>query len=232
MKQVKHQSSNGSNHTRYAAIYTRVSTEEQADGYSLLSQLEACQKLAAQHGYTVPERYVFQEDYTGKVLDRPRLPQLRELVRTRAIQAVIIYDPDRLARRFALQVILEEEMDQAGVKLLYVNHTRDETPEGRAMGYIRGVFAEVEREKLRERTQGGRVYRARAGQVWGGMVPLGYRAVREPHKASWAIEEAEAAVVRRIFAWCLKGHSTYGIAQQLSAERVSTRGNGRRVLAP
>jgi site-specific DNA recombinase len=143
---------------------------------------------------------------------------------------VIIYDPDRLARRFALQVILEEEMDQAGVKLLYVNHTRDETPEGRAMGYIRGVFAEVEREKLRERTQGGRVYRARAGQVWGGMVPLGYRAVREPHKASWVIDEAEAVVVRRIFAWCLQGQSTYGIAQQLSAERVPTRGNGRRVL--
>jgi site-specific DNA recombinase len=125
--------------TRYAAIYARVSTEDQADGYSLPSQVEGCQKLASQQGYTVPDAYVFQEDFTGKVLDRPLLPHLRELVRTRAVQAVIIYDPDRLARRFALQVILEEEMDQAGVKLLYVNHTRDETPEGRAMGYIRGI---------------------------------------------------------------------------------------------
>jgi site-specific DNA recombinase len=217
---------------KFAAIYARVSTEDQANGYSLPSQVEACQKLAAQQGYTVPESYIFREDYTGTVLDRPRLRALRELVRTRAIQAVAVYDPDRLARRFALQVILEEELDQAGVRMLCVNHNREETPEGRAMGYIKGVFAEVEREKLRERTQRGRVYRARAGQVWGGMVPFGYRAVREPHKACWAIEEAEAAVVRRIFAWCLKGHSTYGIAQQLSAERVSTRGNGRRVLAP
>jgi site-specific DNA recombinase len=213
-----------------AAIYTRVSTEDQADGYSLLSQLEACQKLAAQHGYTVPEHYIFQEDFTGKILDRPRLPHLREVVRTRAVQAVIIYDADRLARRFALQVILEEEMDQAGVKLLYVNHTRDDSPEGRAMGYMRGVFAEIEREKIMERTQRGRLYRARAGQVWGGEVKPGYRTVREPHRASWEIDEEEAALVQRIFQMALEGMSEWAIAGQLTREHIPTcrdrRGSG------
>jgi DNA invertase Pin-like site-specific DNA recombinase len=59
---------------KYAAIYACVSTEDQADGYSLPSQVEACEKMAAQQGYTVPEAYIFREDYTGKVLDRPRLP--------------------------------------------------------------------------------------------------------------------------------------------------------------
>jgi site-specific DNA recombinase len=84
-----------------------------------------------------------------------------------------MYDPDRLARRFALLVILEEEMDQAGVTLVYVNHSREATSEERAMGYMRGVFAEVEREKIMERTQQGRVYRAKAGQAWGGEVKRG-----------------------------------------------------------
>jgi site-specific DNA recombinase len=226
MKQVKEQSSNGGDHNRYAAIYARVSTEDQADGYSLPSQVDACQKLAAQHGYHVPDAYVFQEDYTGKVLGRPLLPHVRELVRARAVQAIIVYDPDRLARRFALQVILEEEMDQAEVKLIYVNHARDETPEGRAMGYMRGVFAEVEREKIMERTRRGLVYRAKAGNPSGGGVPLGYRAILEPHKARWEIIETEAALVRRIFAMALSGLSTYTIALQLSQERIPTRGNG------
>jgi site-specific DNA recombinase len=188
----------------------------------LPSQVEACQKVAAQQGYLVPDPYIFREDWTGKVLDRPRLPHLRELVRTRTVQGVIIYDPDRLARRFALQVILEEEMDQAGVTLIYVNHTREATPEGRAMGYMRGVFAEVEREKIMERTQRGRVYRARAGQVWGGEVKLGYRAVREPHKASWLVDDEEAVLVRRIFQMALEGLSEWTIAVQLTRERLPT----------
>jgi site-specific DNA recombinase len=232
MKQVKEQSSNGSDHNRYAAIYARVSTEDQADGYSLPSQIDACQKLAAQHGYHVPDAYVFQEDYTGKVLARPLLPHLRELVCTCAVQAVIIYEPDRLARKFALQVILEEEMDQAGVKLIYVKHTRDETPEGRAMGYMRGVFAEVEREKIMERTRRGQLYRAKAGNPSGGAVPLGYRAILQPHKARWEIDESEATLVRRIFSMCLNSMSTYTIALQLSHERQPTRGNGCRRLPP
>jgi site-specific DNA recombinase len=63
-------------------------------------------------------------------------------------------------------------------------------------------------------------------------VPLGYRAIREPHKARWEIEDAEAVIVRRIFAMCLDGMSTYAITRQLSDERLPTRGNGRRVVKP
>jgi site-specific DNA recombinase len=89
---------------RYAAIYARVSTEDQGKGFSIPTQIEACQKLAEHEGYTVPETHVLiDEGISGTILDRPALRRLRELVQTKAIAAAIVYDPDRLARRFALQ---------------------------------------------------------------------------------------------------------------------------------
>jgi site-specific DNA recombinase len=238
MKLLKEQSSNGSDHNRYAAIYARLSTEDQADGYSLPTQVEASLKLAAREGFTVPESYIFQEDHTGKVLNRPILNRVRELAQQRAIQALIVYDPDRLARRFALQMILDEEFRQAGVDLLFVTHQVEDSPEGMLFFHMRGALAEYEREKIMERTRRGGIGRAKAGSPWGGQVPLGYRAIREPHKAHWEIEEEEASLVRRIFAMCLQGMTTYAIAEQLSQERVPTRrdrgagGGGRRIVAP
>src|SRR2546423_1642685 len=65
-------------HHEIAAIYARVSTEDQADkGYSLPTQFAACQALARQEGYAVPDTHVFADDYTGMSLNRPQFTQLR-----------------------------------------------------------------------------------------------------------------------------------------------------------
>jgi hypothetical protein len=58
MQQAKEQSNNGSNHTRYAAIYAHVSTDDQVKGFSIPNQIEACQKVAAHERYAVPESHV------------------------------------------------------------------------------------------------------------------------------------------------------------------------------
>src|SRR5215813_7712733 len=90
---------------RWAAIYARVSTTDQADkGYSLPTQIEACQAMARQEGYTVHETHIFKDDYTGTSLNRPQLQQLRALIQARLIQAVIVYDVDRLSRKLAHQL--------------------------------------------------------------------------------------------------------------------------------
>lgn len=87
---------------KIAAIYARVSTTDQADkGYSLPTQIEACQAMARQEGYTVPDTHVFTDDYTGTSLNRPQFTRLRELVRQQLVHAVIAYDLDRLSRKLA-----------------------------------------------------------------------------------------------------------------------------------
>ena len=209
---------------RYAAIYVRVSTEDQGKGFSIPTQVEACQTLAKREGHSVPESYVLiDEGISGTTMERPGLRKLRALVTTHAIAAIVVYDPDRLSRNLGHQLLLAEELERAGVTLLIVSYPLEHGPEGWLFFQMRGALAEYERAKILERMQRGLIGRARAGNPGGGQVPLGYRAVREPHRARWEVDPEEADVVRRIFAMCKQGMSCRAIAWQFSREQVPTR---------
>jgi site-specific DNA recombinase len=205
-----------------AAIYARVSTEDQGKGYLIPTQIEACQQLAQQEGYTVPDSHIFIDDgISGTTLDRPALRRLRELVAAQAIAAVIILDPDRLSRKMGKLLVLTDELQAANIPLLCVSHAVEYGPEGMLFFQMRGVIAEYEREKALERMHRGRVGRVKSGYHSGGSIPLGYRYIPEPHKGQFELDEEEAAIVRRIFDLYLSdGMSTRGIAHQLTRERI------------
>ena len=208
-----------------AAIYARVSTQEQADkGYSLPTQIDACLETAQQHGYRVPESHIFRDDYTGTSLNRPHLAKLRDLVRQRLVHAVIVYDLDRLSRKLAHQLLLTEEFEQAAVVLHIVSMPHGaRTPETQLFDHMRGVFAEYERAKIEERTTRGRKGRALAGHVPGGTVPLGYVAQGD----TYSIVPDEASLVKRIFALYLDGMSQEAIATLLTMEGTTPPGDRR-----
>jgi site-specific DNA recombinase len=185
-----------------AAIYCRVSTREQSDrGFSLPTQREACDALALREGLHVPLEYHFSEDYTGLSLKRPQLMQIRTLIQTRQIQALIVHDADRLSRKLAHSLLLEEELAEHGVALRIVTApTTDNSPEGSLMAHVRGAVAEYELLKFKERARRGRLGRAKEGYVPGGRVALGYVYVKHAKRgACYVIVEEEAAIVRRIF---------------------------------
>ena len=210
-----------------AAIYARVSTADQADhGYSLPTQIGACHILAQQHGYTVPESYVFADDYTGTSLKRPQLAHLRELVQQQLIQAVIVYDLDRLSRKLAHQLLLTDELEQAGVALhVCTMPDNGKTPETQLLTNVRGIIAEYERAKILERTERGRRGRAQAGRPPGGRSPLGYITTAKGYE----VQPDEAAIVQRIFRLYVEnGLSQRAIAALLTAEGVLPPGERRR----
>jgi site-specific DNA recombinase len=209
---------------RVAVIYARVSTEEQGKGFSIPTQIEACQTLARRDGYSVPEHYVLiDEGISGTTLARPGLRKLRELVHAKAISAVIVHDPDRLSRNLGHQLLMAEEWEQAAVQLLIVSHPLEHGPEGWLFFQMRGALAEYERAKTLERTKRGLLGRAKAGHAYGASVPFGYRYISEPHRGRFEIDGEEASVVRRIFDLCLAGQSSWVIARQLTAEGVPTK---------
>jgi site-specific DNA recombinase len=214
------------NGQRLAAIYTRVSTTDQADkGYSLPTQLEACQAMAQQEGYTVPDTHVFVDDYTGTSLNRPQFTQLRDLVRQRLVQAVFVHDLDRLSRKLAHQLVLSEEFDHAGVALRIVTMPDGaKTPEAQLLSNVRGIIAEYERAKILERTARGRAGRAKAGHVPGGRRTLGYVYVKHADKgAHYEVHPEEAALVQRIFQLYVEGgRAIHAIAALLTAEGIPT----------
>lgn len=208
---------------KLAAIYARVSTEDQGKGFSIPTQVDACQALAQREGYVVPDSHIFvDEGISGTTLDRPAMRRLRDVSRAGGLAAVIVLDPDRLARKTGKPLALKDEMDEAGVRLLCVSHAIEEGAEGSLFFQMRGVLAEYEREKLLERTRRGLLGRIRTGYPHGGGVPLGYRYISEPHKGRFEIDDEEAALVRRIFDLYLQGMNLRAIATQFICEGIPT----------
>jgi site-specific DNA recombinase len=215
---------------KLAAIYSRVSTDEQAKGYSLQTQVDACYAYADERRYQVVG--TFSDDYTGAAIDRPALNQLRDYMSNNPLDVVIVYDIDRLARKSAYQFLIEEEFRRIGVVLEFVMAQYDDSDEGRLQKQLRGVIAEYEKAKIMERSKRGKRGKALSGYVLpGARPPYGYRVKSEPHKAWLVIDEDEAAVVRTVYDWYLYGDekgvplSTNRIAKMLTRMGVPTRGD-------
>lgn len=209
-----------------AAIYIRVSTEDQVRyGYSLAEQEEACRHRAADLG--AETAIVFpDEGISGSTLDRPGLSALREAVRSRQIDLIVIRDPDRLSRKLAHQLLLTEEIEKAGVKLEFLDFDWQDTPEGRLFYSIRGAVAEFEREKIRDRMQRGKTQKAKQGGIPVCFSVFGYSYETETGKVS--VLEEESSVVLDIFNWfTTEDIGVNGVAKKLNHLGVPTRKNRR-----
>ena len=213
-----------------AVIYARVSTDEQTNGYSLKTQIDAMHGYCREHGYAVVGEY--RDDYTGTKLDRPGLDALRAHLKREKIDAVIVYDIDRLARKSVYQMLIEEEFERAGARVIYVNGQYEDTDEGRLQKQIRASIAEYERAKILERSKRGKRGKAQSGFVLvGARSPYGYAVKSEPHKAWLEVCEEEAQIVRLVFSWYLIGDgknapmTLRGIGARLRDMQIPTRGD-------
>lgn len=207
-----------------AALYCRVSTERQEQEATIQSQVEALRKYAQERGYQVVGEYL-DDGHSGAALARPALDKLRDAASSGELDVVLIHSPDRLARKALYQGLVLEEMDKAGVKVEFLNHPFDDSPEGKMLLGMQGLFAEYERAKILERTRRGKLHRAREGALVGGHAPYGYRWVRrsENARARLEIEEYPAAVARTIYRLMVEEkRSIRAIAKSLSAEGVPT----------
>ena len=211
-----------------AAIYARVSSDRQKEQHTIASQTAALVVYAQTHGYTVPPAWVFQDEgYSGAVLVRPGLEALRDLAATGQIQAVLVYAPDRLSRKYAYQVLLAEELQRGGVALVFLQAPAGTTPEDQLLVQFQGMIAEYERAQIAERCRRGKRHRAHEGvvNVLSG-APYGYRYVRktETTAAAYEIHAAEAAIVRLVFTrYTEHGQSINAIARALNQTGVPTR---------
>ena len=205
-----------------AAIYVRVSTDEQArHGFSLAEQREACRARATVLGASKINEFA-DEGVSGTTLDRPGLIKLRETVQAGEIDIIIVRDPDRLSRKLAHQLLLTEDIEKAGVRLEFLDFTWQDTPEGRLFYSIRGAIAEFEREKILYRIVRGKTQKARQGGLPMGFYAYGYTHDTETGQAK--IKEAEAEVVKKIFSLFISTDmGINGVARWLNEEEIPTK---------
>jgi len=205
-----------------AAIYCRVSTDDQdKEGTSLNTQLDACLKYCQERDYDVSRK--FTETYSGLTLERPHLTQLRNLVRADELDVIVIYCLDRLSRNATHGVILRDEFDKHQVIFESVTEDIDKSPLGEAITYLRGTFAQIEAEKIRERTMRGKQARLDEGKLpqGTGIGLYGYNWDKATGKR--IILDDEAKTVQKIFKMVLDGLGIHQIAVQLNKQRIKTK---------
>src|SRR6201987_1558145 len=129
-----------------AAIYARVSSDKQKEENTIASQTSALIAFAREQNCDVPAEWVIEDDgYSGASLLRPGLERVRDLAAEGRIQAVLVYAPDRLSRRYAHQILLIEEFARAGVEVLFIRSRRAATPEDELLLQFQGMIVEYER---------------------------------------------------------------------------------------
>jgi site-specific DNA recombinase len=213
-----------------AAMYARVSTDKQAQTGTIASQLEALRQRLDHDGVTYDEALCFTDDgVSGELLDRPALDRLRDQVALGGIDRIYVHSPDRLARKYAYQVLLLDEFRRAGVAVEFLNHAADATPEGELLLQVQGMIAEYERAKILERSRRGKRQAARSGDLSVfSNAPFGYRYVSKSEGAGVArydVVPDQARTVANIFDWYVRDRmSIRAICLKLTAAGIKTPG--------
>lgn len=213
---------------KITAIYARVSSSRQRTEKTIDSQLAVLKKYAVERGDTIVPEYVFKDEgYSGSVLVRPGLEQLRDLAAEGQIEVILVHSPDRLSRKYAYQVLLLEEFGRAGVEVVFLKSPKATTPEEELLLQFQGMIAEYERAQITERSRRGKRYRAKCGLVNVlSAAPYGYRYIKktEHSAASYEVFEKEAGVVREVYRlFTEESMSIGGLVRHLNKQGISTR---------
>jgi site-specific DNA recombinase len=190
-----------------AAIYCRVSTDAQEkEGTSLETQMESCLGYCQKKAYDVT--YHFSESYSGLELERPKLNELRELARAKAVGVVVIYELGRLSRDPAHGAIIIQELEKHNVTLEAVTEDVDSSETGKLISYIRGYAAKMEADKIRERSMRGKRARALSGKLPSGpgRALFGYNYIkgRGTGEGIRCVNESEAEIVKEMYRWLIE----------------------------
>lgn len=195
--------------------YCRVSTTEQAmNGHSLEEQTDRMQKYCEAMRWSVYRVYT-DAGQSGASMNRPALQQMIRDIQSRKIEKVLVYKLDRISRSQKDTLHLIEDIFLANnVEFVSMSENFDtSSPFGRAMIGILSVFAQLEREQIRERMTMGKEARAKEGKFFGGrFLPIGYAY----NENVLTVDEYEAMQVREIFDRAERGESLFTIAQDLN----------------
>ncbi len=208
--------------TTIVDLYCRVSGDEQEDNTSLDEQEASGREYCREHGLTVG--LVHREVYSGYYYrERKKLEAMRQRYRDGKIQGVVIRTLDRLSRSQTHVAILMEEMEHYGVTLHSVKEVIDDTPMGKFARMVLAFVAEMEREKILDRTLTGRVNAAKDGKVVSGVKALyGWKWVfnDKGERDYLVLDDDQTKALQRAAEEYANGDSLYQIVERFEAEHI------------
>lgn len=190
------------------AVYARVSSTKQENEGTIETQLSAIKAFAAEKQLTIIEEYL-DNGWGGDTIIRPALDKLRVDAKNNKWDAVLMYDPDRLARRYSYQELIVDELKEAGKGVLFVTTPAPTNSIEKILYGVQGLFAEYERAKITERFRLGKIRKATEGNIQMSEAPFGYTYIKKQGKrgdnnfkeACIIPNTAEVVVLLQIFKW-------------------------------
>ena len=222
------------------ATYARVSTLNQEKQKTIQNQLTAFAEYAQKNNCKIVKQY--QDDgWSGSILARPGLDQLRNDAKKGIWEGVLSYDPDRIARRFAYQQLVMDELAEAKIEAMFITIETPKNAEEDMVYGVRGLFAQYERMRITERFRLGKVRKVTEGHILTSQASYGHRYILNVVSSGRIIEHGryeivpeEAKVLNDIFNWIDREQLTLrqvvirlhelGIKPRKSAREVWTTG--------
>lgn len=201
------------NNPMKAIIYTRVSTAEQVDGYSLTYQEELCREYCKKNGWEVVD--IFREEgASAKTADREQLLKLLKycIDNTGKIDVVVVHKLDRVARNAPDHHGIRAALTRSKIILRSVSEPIDETPQGKFMEGIYASVAQLDNDVRAERTKEGLKEKVKQG-LWAWKAPLGYKNSPE----GLVLDEICAPLIKKAFeVYALGGHRITDMAMLMN----------------
>ncbi|NLI73649.1 MAG: recombinase family protein [Euryarchaeota archaeon] len=200
------------------AIYTRVSTDDQAEeGYSLDAQMERLEAYCEAQGWEVANRYI-DDGYSGRSARRPAYQRMME--ERDSWDAILVMKMDRIHRNSKNFMIMMENLEKWGKEFTSMQEELDTSSAmGRFVVDIIQRIAQLESEQIGERTYSGMAQKAEMGGMLGSYPPYGYRS----EGGDFIIVDDEAKIVRELFNKYCEGESMSAIANSLNDRSIRTR---------
>lgn len=218
------------------AIYCRVSTEEQRKGDTIASQISELEKHASNEKIEINNRYI-DNGWSGSILSRPALDKLRDDIRSKLISTLLMLHPDRLSRKQLHQLMLLDEFQRAGIKVIFTTQPGLDEQSEESQIITKTVLAmnsELERIRIRDRFRRGRLHKAELGHVVTSKAPYGYRYVNGDRSSKqygyFQVEPKEIDTLKLILQLAKEGYSEGKIIKELQVRDIKTR-NGKETWA-
>lgn len=205
-----------------AAIYTRVSTEDQAkEGFSLDAQLDKLRSYCKARDWIIAGEYI-DEGYSGRKTRRPAYTKMMEEISNWDVLLVI--KMDRIHRNSKNFMFMMEDLNKKGKEFVSMMESLDtSTAMGRFVMDIIQRIAQLESEQIGERVYIGMEQKAKTnGGVLGFNIPYGYNYTN----GKLEINKDEAPTVQQIYSWYLSGKSIGKITKMLNEVNLPTKKGG------
>jgi site-specific DNA recombinase len=206
--------------TRPWLIYTRVSTEDQAEhGISLEAQLTACRAYATARAWAIGEE-IADRGVSASTLNRDGVKRVLALMKSGEVAGVIAWRLDRLTRSIRDLLTLLDLVQDDRCGIVSVTESLDTTsPMGRFVVHLLVLIAQWERETIGVRTKAAVAHARKSGWYTGGPVPACTEVVQHGARRK-LVPSAGADVLKNAWGWLLSGNSLARVAEMLNAECV------------